>query len=115
VIFNGKSLYQARLDEFAKQGGKIPKLQVEESGWLVVRVVTEREHTYRLATTAPYYVELAGRPRISREAVEYFQQWCQRARAEVQAEGGVEWDAARPFFDAAERFWELRQESANVD
>lgn len=115
VIFNGKSLYQARLDEFSKQGGKIPKLQVDESGWLVVRVVTERDHTYRLATTAPYYVELSGRPRVSRSAVEFFQEWCKRARAELQAAAGAEWEAAKPFLDAADRFWEERLALANAD
>ncbi len=38
VVFNGDALYHAPLDEYAKQGGKIPRLEVDRSGWLVVRV-----------------------------------------------------------------------------
>ena len=38
VIFNEETIYQARLDEYAKEGGRIPSLPIKESGWLVVRV-----------------------------------------------------------------------------
>jgi hypothetical protein len=120
VIYNGQSLYEARLDEFAKRGGRIPSLKIEESGWLVVRVVTERDHTYRLATTAPYYFEFGGQPRISRAAVEYFRQWLSRIRVEAEKRGSLPpgeaaWQAAKPFYDAAAKYWDERLAGATCD
>ncbi|MFN3193340.1 MAG: hypothetical protein ACE361_22705 [Aureliella sp.] len=113
VIFNGQQLYQARLDEYAKQGGKIPTLTVKESGWLIVRVVTGREDTYRLAFTAPFYFEVGGQERISRSSVEFFQQWLGQAKDRIAssaqaADAGV-------YIQAAEKFWQKRLESATVD
>jgi hypothetical protein len=114
VIFNGRTLYQARLDEYAKQGGKIPPQSIKESGWLVIRVVTERDFTYRIATTAPYYFEFDGQPRISREAVELFQQWLDRTASQIATQNDPTRTAAQPYLDNARQFWAERHQNANV-
>ncbi|MEZ6133654.1 MAG: hypothetical protein R3C53_01970 [Pirellulaceae bacterium] len=108
VIFNGETLYQARLDEYAKQGGRIPPLKIEESGWLVIRVVTERQHTYRIASTAPYYFEVAGQPRISRSAVEYFTRWLEKSAKQIEQGDNASQLSAAPFVQAAREFWQQR-------
>lgn len=115
VIFNGKTLYQARLDEYAKNGGKIPELEVTESGWIVVRVVTQNEDTYRIASTAPYYVQIDGQRRISKSAVEFFQKWLEEARADLARIGGESAVQAAPYLHAAEEFWSARLERANAN
>jgi hypothetical protein len=112
VIHNGEKLYEARLDEHAKRGGKIPPLKVTESGWMLVRVVTGRDHTYRLAFTAPYYFEVGEQPRISRKAVEFFQNWLSLSAQELRAEKSQQHE---PFLQAAEAFWSRRLEAATVD
>ncbi|MCR9296717.1 MAG: hypothetical protein NXI32_28755 [bacterium] len=112
VIFNGRTLYQARLDEYAKQGGRIPRLSVDESGWLVVRVVTGIEDTYRIASTAPFYVEIDGQPRISRAACEFFQSWLEAAAEQIA--GSQQAESALPFVQAARKFWERRLSAANA-
>ncbi len=114
VIFNGQTLYQARLDEYAKAGGKIPPLTIKESGWLVIRVVTERDFTYRIATTAPYYFQFAGQPRINREAVKFFQTWLSKTEELVAAEPQQSRAAAQPFIEAAKKFWSKRFDQATV-
>ncbi|MCA9126724.1 MAG: hypothetical protein KDB22_06555 [Planctomycetales bacterium] len=114
VIYNGETLYQARLDEFAKQGGKIPLLKVDQSGWIVVRVVTRFEPSYRLATTAPYYIQVAGQPRISRGAVAFFQTWLSEAKKEISRLDEPAASAAEPYITAAERFWENQLNRANA-
>jgi hypothetical protein len=114
VIFNGRTLYHARLDEYAKQGGKIPTQSIRESGWLLIRVVTERDFTYRFATTAPYYFEFDGQPRISRAAVELYQQWLERATEQIATDSEQSRLAAQPFLEAARAFWNGRLERANV-
>ncbi len=114
VVFNGRTLYQARLDEYAKQGGKIPAQVVKESGWLVIRVVTERDFTYRIASTAPFYFEFRGVPRISREAVAFFQAWLERSEQQIAAEPNQSRSAAQPYISSAKRFWAERFEQANA-
>ena len=114
VIFNGRTLYQARLDEYAKAGGKIPPQSIKESGWMVIRVVTERDFTYRIASTAPFYFEFDGVPRISRESVEFFQAWLARTETQIAAEPEQARTAAMPYLNAAKGFWADRLKKANV-
>lgn len=113
VVFNGEQIYQARLDEYAKQGGRIPLLEVGESGWLVVRVVTGVGETYRFASTAPFYFEIEQQPRISKQAVEMFVDWLDKAQEAVRAQSGDAWAAEKPYMDAARKFWLKRLQEAN--
>jgi len=112
VIFNGQTIYQARLDEYARQGGRIPVLPIEESGWMVVRVLTEVDQTYRFASTAPYYFKVGGASRVSRKAVEFFQKWLAEAEKQIVASGLSTQQA--PYVQAARRFWQERLEQANA-
>ena len=115
VVFNGEAIYHARLDEYAKQGGKIPALPITQSGWLLIRVVTQHEASYRFATTAPYYVELDGKPRISRSACEMFLNWLEHSTAQRKKANPDAATAAAPYTSAALRFWRERCELANSD
>lgn len=108
VLHNGTSLYRAALDEHAKQGGKIPLLKVSQSGWLMVRVVTGRDFTYRLATTSPFYFEIADQQRISRRSVEYFQRWLALARQQIAQLPQDQQDLHEPYLRSAEKFWQAR-------
>jgi hypothetical protein len=114
VVFNGEAIYHARLDEYAKQGGKIPALEISESGWLVVRVVTQCEETYRLATTAPYYVEVDGKLRIERSACEMFLKWLEKSIQEQKANDAQTAQASESYYQGALEFWRKRVEMATV-
>jgi hypothetical protein len=114
VVFNGDAIYHARLDEYAKQGGKIPPLEITESGWLIIRVVTEREETYRLAMTAPYYVEFDGKPRVTRIACERFAKWLEHSAAELKQSDPRAAQAADVYVSAARKFWSDRVEMATT-
>lgn len=115
VIYNGKTIYQAALDEYAKQGGRIPPLSLDRSGWFLVRVVTGVGETYRIATTAPYYVEVGHQPRITRSSVALFTQWLDLAEQEISGMGDSAQTAAAPFLKAARAFWSERMEQATDD
>ena len=67
IIKDGKVEHEIRFDQYAKSG-KLPKLKFDRSGWFLVRAVTDLPNTYRFAMTAPYYVQVGYRPRISRRA-----------------------------------------------
>lgn len=113
IVFNGEQIYQARLDEYAKQRGKIPLLEIGESGWLVVRVVTGVGETYRFASTAPFYFEVDQQARISKQATEMFIEWLDKAQEAVRSQSDAAWDAEKPYLDAARKFWLQRLGAAN--
>ncbi len=112
VIVNGSSVYRAALDEYAKQGGKIPTIKVDQSGWMVVRVITGREFSYRMATTSPFYIEIAGKQRVQASAVEYFQKWLQKTREEIAKLPPDVSKLHQPYLQSAEKFWEARRQLA---
>ncbi len=114
-MFNGEAIYHARLDEYAKQGGKIPLLEVEQSGWLVVRVVTSREETYRLATTAPFNIQFDGQTRISKAACQMFLNWLESSYADQKTSDTAAALAAEPFYSAAKKYWQERLAVSNAE
>ncbi|WP_231615466.1 CehA/McbA family metallohydrolase domain-containing protein [Novipirellula artificiosorum] len=108
VICNGRVHYSARLDEFAKAGGVIPPLQLEESSWVIVRVATLYEDHFRAAMSAPWYVEFNGRGRITSEAVEFFQDWLREYELRLRKLPADELAVQVPFVRAARSFWQAQ-------
>ncbi len=113
VMHNGQSLYRARLDEHAKRGGMIPPLEVKESGWVLLRVVTDHEPSYRFAMTAPYYIEIGNQTRITSESVSFFQSWLEQSEKKIAQLPPPEQSAYQPWLDQARQFWQTRAEQAN--
>jgi len=115
IIHNGKSFHSARLDEFAQAGGKLPEMVIQESGWVMVRVVTAHEDHYRLATSAPWFIEFESKPRISREAVNFFGKWLIDAEQRLRRLPANEIAKHVPAVTTARRFWTQRLQDATVD
>ena len=65
IVKDGVTEHEVRLDKWKATGGKLPPIKFTESGWFLVRAVTDEPSTYRYATTAPYYVEIGAQPRGS--------------------------------------------------
>jgi len=86
VIKNGVTEHEIRLETWKKTGGKLPLLKFNETGWFLVRAVTDEATTYRYATTAPYYVEIGNQQRISRTSAQFFVDWC-RERSQQISDG----------------------------
>ena len=112
VVFNGETLYSAKLEEHYRKG-EFPEITIDKSGWLVIRVITEHEDGYRMATTAPFYYEVDGKPRISRRAVEFFQTWLARSVARIEQDETLAIEY-RPSIERAKQFWTDRLEQANA-
>jgi hypothetical protein len=110
IIQNGRSLHQVRLEELAERKGTLPFFEFDNSGWFLVRAVTDNQNVYQFASTGPYYVELNHKPRISRESVQYFLTWLDDAAKKFAGNEPVlaEIEAARPF-------WKKLLERANAD
>jgi hypothetical protein len=97
------------------QNGKVQPVKLPatftlgESGWFLVRAIADVPNTFRFASTAPWYVELDGKPAPPRaDSVQYFITWCREristlqdltALSEAQKKQVLE-----PWKDA-EKFW----------
>lgn len=115
LIQNGRSAWQVRLADWAAQGGQLPAVRFRESGWLLVRVVTENSQTYRAASSGPFYVEFADRPRVSRAAAQFFLDWVfQRAR-QLEIADPVQRSAVLTYHRAARDYWQQRVAAATAD
>jgi 5-hydroxyisourate hydrolase-like protein (transthyretin family) len=100
IVKNGRVQYEMRLDELAKKKGRLPPLEFDDSGWFLVRAMTNNSQSYQFASTGPYYVEANYGRRISRASVEYFLAWLDQATEEF-AENEVvlsDIESARPFW-----------------
>jgi hypothetical protein len=113
VIFNGETMYSAKLEDHYKRG-EFPPMEIDQSGWLVIRVVTAHEKGYRLATTAPFYFEFDGKPRVSRRAVGFFEDWLAKSKAAIAAIP-TELEHMTPWIGDAEQFWKLRRAESNAE
>jgi len=108
VIRNGQVHYQARLDEFARAGGKIPPLRIEESSWVMIYVVTGYSEHFRAAISAPWYIDFEGRPRVTPAAVAFFQQWLGEYEQRLMKLPTEQLGRHVPFVRSARKFWAER-------
>ncbi|MGV3482788.1 MAG: hypothetical protein ACO1RT_00065, partial [Planctomycetaceae bacterium] len=115
IIHNGRVFHSARLDEFAAAGGRLPEMNIDQSGWAVVRVVTRHEDHFRMATSAPWYFEFDNQARISRQAVQFFGRWLVDCESRLRALPPDQIAPHVPHVVAARKFWTQRLALATVD
>jgi hypothetical protein len=84
IIKDGEPIINVRLDQLAASKGRLPLVPFEESGWFLVRVVTENEKTYRYASTGAFYVEYVGAPRVSRSSARFFVDWIDQRIEQIE-------------------------------
>jgi hypothetical protein len=77
IIKNGGVEKSIRMDDYIEdvKNNKLPKLDFDESGWFLVRAVCDSAKSYRFAMTAPYFVSIGDRPRVSKKAAQFFLDW----------------------------------------
>ena len=93
IIKNGAVEAEVRLADWKKKKGRLPPIAFDDSGWFLVRAVTTNGQTHQFASTGPYYVEKAGRPRVSRASVQFFLDWITAAETHYRENSKL--DAAR--------------------
>jgi hypothetical protein len=117
VVKNGRTEISVNLDEFKKAGGKFPPLKFTESGWFIVRAVSDNSTTYRYAATGPYYVEIGYQPRISRESTKFFLDWTSKRAEEIagQSQESPAIQVARKYVEQAQNYWRQLRDKANTE
>ena len=93
-------------------------LTIDQPCWFLVRAITDVQHTFRFASTAPWYVETRDtRHHISRRSVRFFLDWIEERIQRVQS--SVDDHSRRAsvllWHERARRFWTERLRMANVE
>ena len=115
VIQNGELAHEVRLADYAKAGGKLPKLVFHESGWMLIRAVTNNTDTFRFASTGPYYVQIGQQPRISKESAQFFVDWVEERMGRIKLDDPEKQNAVLAPHLAAREFWKGILERANAE
>lgn len=117
IICNGEVAATVETSDVCEQRLSA-RVSFDESGWFLVRAITDRPETFRFASTAPYYVEgNGGQPRISRRSAEFFADWAAE-RAERARRAITDPEQARAvlaFHDDAVRYWRDLVDRSNAD
>jgi hypothetical protein len=93
-------------------------LEFKQSGWFLVRAVTDNPATFRFASTGPYYVEIGkDAQRISRASAEFFKAWTEermdRLRQALKNEEQLK-EVLKPHTTALE-YWKSLIGKANAE
>lgn len=114
VVQNGRTALSGRLEELLKRG-RLPTLAIDRSGWFLVRAITDNEKTFRFASSGPWYVEVGGKPRISRASARFFLDWVNERLASLPLADPQQRQDVLPYHESARAFWQQRMDQATVD
>ena len=100
VIKNGQAAMVVRLSDWAESGGKLPPITFQESGWLLVRAVTQNQERYQLAMSGPSFVESSAGPYINLEARQFFIDWLNETARRFRPDNIDEYTKAKLFWQS---------------
>lgn len=106
IIKDGKSYYEARLDDYLEKG-RLPKIRFDKSGWFLIQAVTDNTETYRFASSGPFYVDFAGSRAVDPASVQFFIDWLEKRASAIRESGGDLWNSYQPIYKEAAEFWQL--------
>jgi hypothetical protein len=115
VVQNGKVAHEVRLDKWAEANGVLPPVKFSESGWMLVRAVTNNGKTYRYATSGPFYVEIGYQPRISKQAAQFFYDWTIERAKQLKFDDPAQRAEVIDLHRAARDFWQGKLDKATVE
>ncbi len=113
VVRDGRVVHEVRLADYAKAGGRLPNVVFEKSGWLLIRAVTTNSDTYRFASTGPYYVEIGGKPRVSRKSAEFFEKWVGERMGQIKLDDEAKQKQVLAPHKQAQLYWQKLIDTAN--
>jgi hypothetical protein len=116
LIKNGKVFHTIECSDALTQQHTI-ELPIGEPSWFLVRAVADVENTFRFATTAPWFVEVADlAPRISRRSSQFFLDWVndRMERVKAKVEVSRQRDQVLVWHEKARSFWTERLRLANA-
>jgi hypothetical protein len=115
IIKNGRVDREVRLAEYKEAGGRLPTVEFKESGWMLIRAVTNNQDTFRFASTGPYYVEIGQQPRISKTSAQFFYDWVYERARRIKIEPAEHQEEVIAFHRTARDFWQDLVNRANAE
>lgn len=113
LVQDGRVVNSVSFDELSNSG-KLPLLKFSQSGWFLLRAVSEVEETFRFGSSAPWYVEIGDERRISRRSAQFFLDGLDERRRQLEKQKQLSGSVSDAFAEA-ERFWRQRLSKANAD
>jgi Tol biopolymer transport system component len=99
IVFNGKPVKQLSLSSDKMSADEQGSIQIDRSGWLVLRTCADRAtdpvlDLYPYATTGAIYVTVDNQPVRSNEDADYFLKWIDRIQesAEKHPDYNFDWE-----------------------
>jgi len=115
IVQNGTVTHTIHLDEWAAKHGRLPELEFQQSGWFLVRAISNHPESYRFASTGPYYVEIGGTPRISKNSARFFLDWLHERVHKIERKDPKQYREVIRYHRAARQFWRQQLDRANVE
>lgn len=114
IIKDGHVEHEVSFDDY-RQGGRLPKVRFDQSGWFLLRAVTDLPNTYRFAMTGPYYVQIGPRPRISKRSAQFLLDWATERQRQIELDDPEQRAAVLAFHQKAREFWQDLLSKANAE
>jgi hypothetical protein len=115
IVQDGTTVHEVRLDQWVKDGGNLPTVKFNRSGWFLIRAVTSNPKTFRFASTGPYYVEIGYERRVSRKAAQFFADWVQERAGRIKLDDPQQKNEVLEYHRRARDFWQKRIAEANAE
>jgi hypothetical protein len=115
VVKNGEVVHEVRLDQWVKAQGKLPPVKFDESGWMLIRAVTNNPKTFRFASTGPYYVEIGYEPRVSKKSAQFFLDWVYERARRIKLDDEEQRREVMQHHKTARDYWQKKVEAANAE
>jgi hypothetical protein len=115
VVINGKVAHKIPRANWEKTGS-VATLRFRTSGWFLVRAIADQPHTFRFASTAPFYVEIGpDTRRVSKASARYFLDWVRERAKRVKLKDADQRREVLKYHTRAEKFWQDRVAKANAE
>lgn len=115
IVKNGSVERSVPYAEFSKVGN-LGTVHFTKSGWLLIRVIADIQHTFRFASTAPYYVEIDDEKHyLSRQSIHFFKDWVDERIKQIKIEDSKQLEEVHKYHRKAKQFWQQRLSLANAD
>ncbi|TWU06366.1 hypothetical protein Pla52n_20870 [Stieleria varia] len=116
VVHNGAVIKQIPCEELVDQPLNT-SIAITEPGWILVRAIADVDHTFRFASTAPWYIESDSvKTRVSRTSTQFFLDWVNERIERVNANvpNAIQRDSVLRWHLQAREFWIRKRENANA-
>ncbi len=114
IVKNGSIERTVPYAAFGKDD-KFGTLRFTKSGWFLIRVIADVPHTFRFASTAPYYVEIGNEKHyLSRKSVRFFKDWVDERIGQIKIKDPEKLEEVLKYHRKAKQFWQQRLSLANA-